>query len=72
MFQRCTFPFASRLSSIITVPSPRGREHFNSTVLLSWQQKQQLCLLLQVTQQIKGLGMVDTQHGLQLDLLQTP
>lgn len=41
-------------------------------MLLSWQQKQQLCLLLQVTQQIKGLGMVGTQHGLQLDLLQTP
>lgn len=41
-------------------------------MLLSWQQKLQLCLLLQVTQQIKGLGTMGTQHGLQLGLLQTP
>lgn len=65
-FLRGIFPFASRLSSVITVPSPRGREHFSRTVLLSWQQKQQFCLLLQVTQQIKGFGKVgSTQHGLQ-------
>lgn len=62
VFLRRIFPFAS----------PRRREHFSGTVLLSWQQKQQLCLLLQVTQQIQGLGKVGTWHGLQLDLLQTP